>query len=140
MLLEYPGSQSRLRLLNKLFGSDLKLESALRACSSAWLERTPDKREVGSSSLPRPTIFLPGRCSNSARKREGGVAQLGERRLCKPEVVGSIPSASTSALVRIGYIGYRSATLATRTMGKVKSDFKGARSGAFVAGSAPASL
>ena len=21
-----------------------------------WLERTPDKREVGSSSLPRPTI------------------------------------------------------------------------------------
>ena len=24
MLLEYPGSQSRLRLLNKLFGSDLK--------------------------------------------------------------------------------------------------------------------
>jgi hypothetical protein len=27
------------------------------ACSSAWLERTPDKREVGSSSLPRPTRF-----------------------------------------------------------------------------------
>ena len=26
-----------------------------RACSSARLERTPDKREVGSSSLPRPT-------------------------------------------------------------------------------------
>jgi hypothetical protein len=26
-----------------------------RACSSVWLERTPDKREVGSSSLPRPT-------------------------------------------------------------------------------------
>ena len=25
-------------------------------CSSAWLERTPDKGEVGSSSLPRPTI------------------------------------------------------------------------------------
>ncbi len=31
---------------------------AFRACSSAWLERTPDKREVGSSSLPRPTILL----------------------------------------------------------------------------------
>ena len=31
---------------------------AFRACSSAWLERTPDKREVGSSSLPRPTNFL----------------------------------------------------------------------------------
>jgi hypothetical protein len=26
-----------------------------RACSSARLERPPDKREVGSSSLPRPT-------------------------------------------------------------------------------------
>ena len=25
------------------------------ACSSVWLERTPDKGEVGSSSLPRPT-------------------------------------------------------------------------------------
>ena len=27
-------------------------------CSSAWLERTPDKGEVGSSSLPRPTILF----------------------------------------------------------------------------------
>ena len=26
-------------------------------CSSAWLERTPDKGEVGGSSPPRPTIF-----------------------------------------------------------------------------------
>ena len=26
-----------------------------RACSSAGLERTPDKREVGGSSPPRPT-------------------------------------------------------------------------------------
>ena len=26
----------------------------------------------------------------------GGVAQLGERRLCKPEVIGSIPFASTN--------------------------------------------
>jgi hypothetical protein len=26
-----------------------------RACSSVGLERTPDKREVGSSNLPRPT-------------------------------------------------------------------------------------
>ena len=32
------------------------------ACSSVWLERTPDKGEVGSSSLPRPTMtwFLLG--------------------------------------------------------------------------------
>ena len=26
------------------------------AYSSAWLERTPDKREVGGSSPPRPTM------------------------------------------------------------------------------------
>ena len=26
------------------------------ACSSVWLERTPDKREVTSSNLVRPTI------------------------------------------------------------------------------------
>ncbi len=30
---------------------------ATGACSSVRLERTPDKREVGSSSLPRPTRF-----------------------------------------------------------------------------------
>jgi hypothetical protein len=29
-----------------------------RVCSSAWLERTPDKGEVGGSSPPRPTIFI----------------------------------------------------------------------------------
>ena len=82
MLLEYPGSQSRLRLLNKLFGSDLKLESALRACSSAWLERIPDKDEAGGSSPPRPTTH-------------GGLAQLGERLPCKQEVSGSTPLSST---------------------------------------------
>src|SRR3546814_141598 len=31
----------------------------------------------------------------------GGVAQLGERRLCKPEVIGSIPFASTTLPVRL---------------------------------------
>ena len=40
----------------------------IRVCSSAWLERTPDKGEVGSSSLPRPTNFkyqkLPGKPLN----------------------------------------------------------------------------
>ena len=35
-------------------------------CSSAWLERTPDKGEVGSSSLPRPTIHFN---TNSLYKR-----------------------------------------------------------------------
>ena len=68
MLLEYPGSQSRLRLLNKLFGSDLKLESALRACSSAWLERIPDKDEAGGSSPPRPT---------SGTLESGGISSAG---------------------------------------------------------------
>ena len=50
------------------------------------LERTPDKREVGSSSLPGPTILY----------LYGGVAQLGERLLCKQEVIGSIPFTSTN--------------------------------------------
>ena len=30
---------------------------SIRVCSSAWLERTPDKGEVGGSSPPRPTNF-----------------------------------------------------------------------------------
>ncbi|MEN9679739.1 MAG: hypothetical protein RLZ57_868, partial [Actinomycetota bacterium] len=29
----------------------------LRAYSSAWLERFPDKEEVGGSSPPRPTQY-----------------------------------------------------------------------------------
>ena len=29
-----------------------------RVCSSAWLERTPDKGEVGGSSPPRPTNLV----------------------------------------------------------------------------------
>ena len=49
------------------------------------LERTPDKREVESSSLSRPTT------------RSGGVAQKGERQLCKLDVMGSIPFTSTTA-------------------------------------------
>ena len=48
---EYPTQGARL-LLSAGFGAEP------RACSSVWLERTPDKREVGSSSLPRPTIIL----------------------------------------------------------------------------------
>ena len=36
---------------------------------------------------------------DSIRRREivGAVAQLGERRFCKPEVVGSIPISSTNS-------------------------------------------
>ena len=69
------------------------------ACSSAWLERTPDKREVGSSSLPRPTISRPMLATSllSRRTGHGGVAQLGERLLCKQEVIGSIPFTSTNS-------------------------------------------
>ena len=35
----------------------LALVSGERAYSSVWLERTPDKREVGGSSPPRPTSY-----------------------------------------------------------------------------------
>ncbi len=52
------------------------------ACSSAWLERTPDKREVGCSSQLRPT-------------KQGSLAQLGERQICILEANGSIPLGST---------------------------------------------
>ena len=58
------------------------------AYSSAWLERTPDKREVGGSSPPRPTRL-------DTELDLGGVAQLGERLPCTQEVIGSIPFTST---------------------------------------------
>ena len=58
-----------------------------RACSSAWLERIPDKDEAGGSSPPRPT---------SGNLVSGGLAQLVERLLCKQEVSGSTPLSSTS--------------------------------------------
>jgi hypothetical protein len=53
------------------------------------LERTPDKREVGSSTLPRPIL-------------DGGVAQLGERLPCTQEVIGSIPFTSTIQAFGVG--------------------------------------
>ena len=71
-----------------------------RARSSVWLERTPDKRKVGSSSLPGPTIGLDAvgigaGGSGFGSGLDGAVAQLGERLLCKQEVIGSIPFSST---------------------------------------------
>ena len=36
--------------------STKNLPESNRAYSSVWLERTPDKREVGGSNPPRPTI------------------------------------------------------------------------------------
>ena len=64
-----------------------------RACSSAWLEHTLDKRGVGSSNLPRPTRYL-----------AGGLAQLGERLVCNQEVTGSSPVFSTSLLFVAGLV------------------------------------
>ena len=40
-----------------------------RVCSSAWLERTPDKGEVGGSSPPRPTISQTEVLSKKARSK-----------------------------------------------------------------------
>ena len=74
------------------------------------LERTPDKREVGSSTLPRPTrvnaellilnIEREGFWNSkfiikNSQLTTGGVAQLGERLPCTQEVIGSIPFTST---------------------------------------------
>ena len=42
-----------------------------RVCSSAWLERTPDKGEVGGSSPPRPTIFTHDVLSQEVHSCEG---------------------------------------------------------------------
>src|ERR1051325_1580104 len=85
----------------------------------SWLERTPDKREVGSSNLPRPTRIDAGWSSPVARwahnpkvagsnpapatKFEivdleclsGGVAQLAEHMVCNHGVRGSTPLTST---------------------------------------------
>ncbi len=54
------------------------------AYSSVGLEHTPDKREVGSSNLPRPTNQGVGWKDLLPRHSRGAVAQLGERRFCKP--------------------------------------------------------
>ena len=50
-----------------------------------WLEHTLDKRGVGGSNPPGPMLFP---------QDFGPIAQLGERRLCKAEVIGSIPIGS----------------------------------------------
>ena len=47
---------------------------------------------MGGSSPPRPTNSGPV----VVRALFGDIAQLGERRLCKPEVAGSSPAISTS--------------------------------------------
>ena len=83
-----------------------------------WLERTPDKREVGGSSPPRPTTCqetgyrrqVSGKQAAGRQQKDchlapdtwsldGGVAQLGERLPCTQEVIGSIPFTSTMKLI-----------------------------------------
>ena len=61
----------------------------------SWLERTPDKREVTSSSLVRPTTFFQAKEKEKTmekalkEKHHGGVAQLGEHLPCKQGVESS---------------------------------------------------
>ena len=57
------------------------MEAKLSGLVAQWLEHTLDKRGVGGSNPPGPTTF-------------GPIAQLGERRFCKAEVIGSIPIGS----------------------------------------------
>ena len=46
-----------------------------------------------------------------AAKADGAIAQLGERLLCKQEVVGSIPSGSTNFDARYRPLAYSSASV-----------------------------
>ena len=89
----------------------LVLREQLGPIAQLRLERTPDKREVGSSTLPRPTRvnwgieelrdWVSGARDSSipeflnSQLSLGGVAQLGERLPCTQEVIGSNPFTST---------------------------------------------
>jgi hypothetical protein len=64
--------------------------TATRVCSSAWLEHSPDKREVIRSSRIRPTgrvrrewWFVKPKNQALTTLFPGDVAQPGERCLCK---------------------------------------------------------
>src|SRR5262245_36585114 len=59
---DFPGQRAR---------PSRPVRDGLRAYSSVWLERTPDKREVGSSTLPRPTNLQAGK-GGGAAPRAGG--------------------------------------------------------------------
>ena len=52
----------------------------------------------GQVTVDRVILFGPGGFPGWVGFQVGGVAQLGERLLCKQEVIGSIPLASTSLL------------------------------------------
>ena len=47
----------RLVCIQEVVGSNPVRSTIVRAYSSVWLERTPDKREVGGSNPPRPTSY-----------------------------------------------------------------------------------
>ena len=51
------------------------------AYSSVWLERTPDKREVGGSNPPRPTSLVSGVGGSGLSRVEqhGGAVDLSSR-------------------------------------------------------------
>ena len=46
-------------------------------------------------------MFSLGRHRERSRKRDGAIAQLGERRVCNAKVVGSIPTGSTNYYQRV---------------------------------------
>ena len=50
-------------------------------------------RKARPGQFPQASVGMP---YEIASRRGGAIAQLGERLLCKQEVVGSIPSGSTS--------------------------------------------
>ena len=98
---------------------DLQTYKRIRGCSSAWLERAPDKRKVGGSIPPNPTGE--GRMPSVERCRapkdecshfdirtshfangSGVIAQLVEHLFCKEEVVGSNPADSTTSFSCFG--------------------------------------
>jgi hypothetical protein len=110
------------------------------AYSSVGLERTPDKREVGGSSPPRPTKMEVGGRKSEVRKEKkfalgristknlasdtmhptsifsGEVAQLGERLPCTQEVGGSNPLFSTRRTLTNKYRDTTKAEKAERSL------------------------
>jgi hypothetical protein len=59
-----------------------------RSATSSWTSRSSSstKNSTSPKTPPKPRLHCPA---------PGALAQLGERRLCKPEVTGSIPVRST---------------------------------------------
>ncbi len=92
----------RIQVTFALHGKPSTADHERWAYSSAWLERFPDKEEVGGSSPPRPTIDVVLVYEDSSKTitircsaKNGDLAQLVEHCLCKAGVRGSIPLVST---------------------------------------------